>query len=338
MTASTSSESPPLWKRGLGYFGGAFLGAVLLVAAWAKTLDPEAFARQITLEGLDFLLPAMAVALIALALEVFLGAALLLGLRRLWILVPTTGLVAFFVFLNLRSYYRFTQGIVPEEGCGCFGNLVERTPAEALWQDLLLMLPALGLAWLGHRATRGWPRWRLVAATALTLATVVVAWKAPELPLDDLATRLKPGVDALELCAGSEDDGTHICLDALLPALAEGEHLVVMAEIGDGGLDRAQVDRLNQYLWSADGGPRLWVIAAATPEELFAFRFQQGPAFEVHEVPSALLKPLYRTLPRSFLARDGEVVETYAGLPPQIPRASSEADSLAQTGSLGRKS
>ncbi|MEE8524742.1 MAG: hypothetical protein V3T72_12480, partial [Thermoanaerobaculia bacterium] len=60
----------PGWKRVLGNFGGVFLGAVLLIAAGAKTLDPAAFADQITAEGLDFLLPAGAVALFALALEV----------------------------------------------------------------------------------------------------------------------------------------------------------------------------------------------------------------------------------------------------------------------------
>ena len=51
------------WQRVLGALGGAVLGAVFLIAAWAKTLDPSAFADQITLEGLDFLLPAEIVAL-----------------------------------------------------------------------------------------------------------------------------------------------------------------------------------------------------------------------------------------------------------------------------------
>ena len=52
----------PAWTRGLGYAGGAFLGVVLLVAAWAKALDPLAFAQQIHSEKLDFLLSAHALA------------------------------------------------------------------------------------------------------------------------------------------------------------------------------------------------------------------------------------------------------------------------------------
>lgn len=312
------TKPPPTarWPRVLGIAGGVVLGAVFLIAAWAKALDPRAFASQITSEGLDFLLPASAVALIALALEVFLGGALLLAVRRWWILWPTAALVVFFLFLTGRSYWRAAQGLVSDEaGCGCFGNLVERTPAEAFWQDLLLMVPALLLAFLG-RDRGAPPRWRLAAVGAATLAVVLLAWKAPELPLDNLATRLKPGIDPMALCAGSAEDGTRVCMDAVLPEIAEGEHLVVMAELEDGPLGD-HVEALNEYHW-AGSGPSLWVLTDATAEQVFGFRFGRGPSFELREAPSALLRPLYRTLPRSFLVRDGRVVETYRGLPPFI--------------------
>lgn len=306
----------PAWQRTLGYLGGAFLGGVLLVAAWAKTLDPSAFAGQITQEGLDFLLPAMAVAIFALGLEVFLGSALVLGIRRLYILGPSAALVVFFLFLTGRSYWRYLQGIEPEEGasCGCFGNLVQRTPAEAFWQDTLLMVPALLLAFLAWRTTARWPVARLAVVSVLTLATVVVAWKAPELPLDDLATRLRPGTDPATLCAGSEENGSLVCLDAILPEIGEGEHLVIIAEVDDETF-LAAVDQLNEHhLAGAD--PPLWVLTASTEEQLFQFRFSRGPAFELRESPPALLRPLYRTLPRSFRTSEGRVVETFQGLPP----------------------
>ncbi len=307
------------------------LGGVFLIAAWAKALDPRAFAQQITNEGLDFLLPATAVALIALALEVFLGSALVLAIRRWWILWPTTVLVAFFLFLTGRSYWRFARGEVQDEaGCGCFGNLVERTPAEAFWQDLLLMVPALLLAFLG-RSTKSSPWMRLATTSALTVAVVVFAWKAPDLPLDNLATRLKPGIDPMTLCAGSEEDGSRVCMDGVLPEIAQGEHLVVMAELEEGPLGD-HVAALNEYHWNG-GGPTLWVLTAATSEQLFGFRFSRGPSFELREAPAALLRPLYRTLPRSFLVKDGRVVETYGGLPPLERLA--DAGDPAKTGSHG---
>jgi hypothetical protein len=46
-------------------------------------------------------------------------------------------------------------------------------------------------------------------------------------------------------------------------------------------------------------------------------RFGHGPAFDVREAPAALLRPLHRSLPRSFLVEDGTVVLTSPGLPPQ---------------------
>ncbi len=315
MERDASAERPAVWKRGLGIAGAVFLGAVFLVAAWAKTLDPGAFADQITREGLDFLLPAGAVALLALALEVFVGGALVLAVRRWWILWPTTALVAFFLFLTGRTYWRFSRGLIDEDdaGCGCFGNLVERTPAEAFWQDLLLMVPALLLAFLARDRGARAPRLRLAAVGVATLATVALAWKAPELPLDDLATRLKPGVEPLAFCAGSAEAGNRVCMDAVLPEMAEGEHVVIMAQL-NGSLGE-HVEALNEYHW-AGRGPKLWVLTGATDEELFRFRFSEGPSFELREAPGALLRPLYRTLPRSFLVRDGKVVETYSGLPP----------------------
>jgi hypothetical protein len=53
--------------------GGGFLGAVLLLAAYAKLLDPNTFVELVRAEGLDFLLPARLVAVFALAVEVGLG-------------------------------------------------------------------------------------------------------------------------------------------------------------------------------------------------------------------------------------------------------------------------
>ena len=59
--ATARPERPLLWW--IGTFAGAFLGVVLLVAVWAKMLDPMSFAEHIRQEKLDFLLSAEAVAL-----------------------------------------------------------------------------------------------------------------------------------------------------------------------------------------------------------------------------------------------------------------------------------
>jgi uncharacterized membrane protein YphA (DoxX/SURF4 family) len=323
--------SGPSWARVLGLLGAAFLGAVLLFAAWAKALDPQAFAQQIHAEKLDFFLPAQAMALLALGLEVGLGAALLLGVRRLWVLVPAALLVAFFLFLTGRTYWLAAHGVAPDAaGCGCFGNLVERSPAEAFWQDLLLLVPGLALAFLGRRQDRdgrdrrdrrgrraGAPRVRTALAAVLALAAMGFAWKSPDLPLDDLATRLKPGAEVRQMCAGAATD--RVCLDTAVPDLASGAHLVVMADLADPGFQKAVPD-LSAYAGSGRE-PALEVLADVTPEQKQAFFWRWAPSFPIVETPGALLKPLYRRLPRSFVVQDGRVTRTYPGLPPLAPTA-----------------
>src|SRR3954452_13420126 len=172
-TRAVVSPRPILWW--VGTFGGAFLACVLLFAVWAKAIDPSAFADQIRTEGLDFLLPAHAVALIALALEAGLGLLLLFGVRRKWVLIPATLLVAFFVSLTGRAWWLAAHGLRDAgESCGCFGNLVQRTPAQAFWQDLALLVPALLLAWGGReRRPPLFPPVRTAVAVVGALVAVI---------------------------------------------------------------------------------------------------------------------------------------------------------------------
>ena len=320
-SASTTSRPvtgrPRFWL--IGTVAGIFLGLVLLVAVWAKALDPLAFAEQIRTEKLDFLLSGEAIALIALALEAGLGLALLLGLRRTWVLVPATLLVAFFLFLTGRTYWLDSQGLLDKDAasCGCFGNLVQRTPAQAFWQDLLMLVPPLALAFVGRdRRGKIFPPVRTVAVAAAAIGAAAFAWKAPDLPLDDLATRLRPDVKVADLCAGGGGESLRVCLDTVAPDLAQGEHLVVMANLDDPAFTAA-VDAMNEYT-RRPGNPRLSVLSPSPPEQHQAFFWQWGPVFEVIEAPAPLLRPLYRRLPRAFMVEDGKVTRTFPGLPPNL--------------------
>lgn len=309
-----TSSSP--WKPVVGAVAAIVLGLVFLVAAWAKAINPEAFAEQIRLEGLDFFGLAQLVALTAIALEVALGTALILGLRRWWVIVPTVLLVVFFLFLTGRAYWRFEQGIITgSEGCGCFGNLVTRTPAEAFWQDLVLLgLPTL-LCFVGWPSSNRKPVIRLAIVALLTTAGVVLTLLAPRLPIDDLATQLKPGVLVGDLCAGAEDDPARICLDTLIAELDSGHHWIVLTALEEDDFVVA-VPRLNEAAL-AGSERHLWIVTAAPEETVSSFSWSQAPAFEVREAPEALVRPLHRRLPRTFEVVDGVVVTTHSGLPPE---------------------
>lgn len=320
-SAAASPTAPPRpWTWWVGTLAGVILGAILLVAVYAKALDPAAFTAQIQAERLapPPLSPAAA-ALIALALETGIGLALVLGVRRLWVLIPAALLVVFFLFLTGRTYWLTAHGQAPAPAsCGCFGNLVERTPAEAFWQDLALLVPALLLSFVGRSpAPRPIPRRRVAAVALGTLGAVAFATQAPGLPLDDLATRLRPGTRLSDVCAGAGTD--RICLPFVVSGLDQGKNLVVLADLGDAKLGDA-VDAMNAYA-NDPANPPLWVLSASPSDQHRAFFWKWGPSFKVSEVPEALLRPLYRQLPRSFLVEDGKVIRTYAGLPPWSPAA-----------------
>jgi hypothetical protein len=91
---------------------------------------------------------------------------------------------------------------------------------------------------------------------------------------------------------------------------------VVLLDLEREGME-GDVESLNNYSL-ANESPRLWVLSSATAEQNRAFFWKYGPAFEVREAPPSLLRPLYRTLPRSFLVWDGKVSETWSGLPPTV--------------------
>jgi uncharacterized membrane protein YphA (DoxX/SURF4 family) len=303
------------WRYWLGTAGAFVLGAVLLFAAWAKALDPASFAELIHNEGLDFVLSAEAWALIMIVAEVALGLALVLNLRRRWVLWPSAAMVMLFVFLNARAYWRDAQGLVDEaSSCGCFGNLLSRTPAEAFWQDLFLLVPPLLLAFLGRGVPISRERLRVAIVGVVSLASVWLVWKAPDLPLDDLATRLGPGVEMGDICAGRDTEETvRICLDTMMPELLVGRHIVVIATLSNEEL-REGVDALSRLALS--GEPSVWLLTDSLEEERQAFYWEWAPAFEIREVPLALIRPLYRRQPRTFQVESGEVTETWSGLPP----------------------
>lgn len=181
-----------IWKQKLGTAAGVFLGVVFLIAAGSKAVEPGAFAEQIQLEGLDWWFSAPKIVLIALALETALGVALLLGLRTLWVLGPTAILVTFFLFLTGRNYWLVAQGFRDATAsCGCFGSLLERTPAEAFWQDLLLLVPSLVVAICFRQPiVRTLPIIRLLLSVGIATGLVIYVGGNPDLTFVRIATEV----------------------------------------------------------------------------------------------------------------------------------------------------
>ncbi len=318
--AATQAVAPPTvesavtpWRVRLGRVAALFLGLVLLTATLPKVADPMALQELIEHEGLDFLLPANVMVYIVLVIEGGLGLALVLGMRRPWILWPAVLLVLLFVYLTGKTYIQSLSGdLDPQSSCGCFGNLVERSPAQAFWQDLALLVPAMALSFVGRRRVVPFPRRRTIAVGTFCVLLVGFAWAAPGLPLDDFATRLSKDKRVGEICAGVGVDRT--CVDTHLPEVEVGGHVVVIADLNDPALAEF-VPQLNAYV-QGGGQEQVWILCTATEEEQQEWFWTHAPAFEVRMAPLGLLRPMYRRLPRSFRVADGTVTETYDGFPP----------------------
>jgi methylamine utilization protein MauE len=278
-----------------GALAAYLLGAVLLLAAYAKAIDPHGFA--VRLRDLPVLsAAAYPGALVVIAFEAGLGAALLGGSRHPLLLLLTNG--TFLVFVGIVAW----QLVRPDgaAACGCFGQLLERTPRQALYEDVGFAALS-GLAWLGRTARSDVLRWGPSVLGAG--AGVALALCAPWLPLDDQATALAPGATV---------ESTK--LDGIVPELRAGRHLVLLLDRAD-PTTRTRIPHLNERLKLPRGGTAVWGVADDDPELAAAFLWSAGPAFEVRSVPSRMLRRLYRTLPRSALFDGGHVVATWSGFP-----------------------
>ena len=163
------------------------MGLVFLVSGSVKVWEPVLFfweaAPQVALIGLGAYTRELAQAAMLLGvLEWGVGLALICNWRPRQILPVSTALMAFFVVLVSLAVYRGGGG-----NCGCFGTLIERTPEEALVEDVL-MLGLLIFSWrvLSRSESKAWAPGRWVVLGGMVLALVVTG------------IRLLPEVDRLQ--------------------------------------------------------------------------------------------------------------------------------------------
>ena len=222
-----------------------------------------------------------------------------IGARRVIVLGLAT--LMMFAFTGLAAWNVVNPPENPES-CGCFGNFVQQDPVQHLWTNIALFALSL-LAWLGRNKAAN-SRSCFLVAIAAGVAGLAFTIAAPSLPIDEWpgVTVLEPGAEVAELP-----------IEDLIPELYEGRHLVVIL---DRTADRAPDDvaRLNEKAVFEEG-LSVHGIAEDDPELEAQFLFTAGPAFPISGAPWGMMKPLFRTLPRSFLVEDGTVLEVWNGIP-----------------------
>jgi hypothetical protein len=269
---------------------------VLLVAALLKASDPAEFAYQI--RAYEMIPPGLsaAAAFFFIAVEVGLAAALLADARPRLVLPATAAL-----FVGFIGVVGVAWSLGRTEQCGCFGTLVQRTPAETLAEDFAL-LALVGAAWLLLRAAPAKRPGRTAVPLAGAAAGIALAIALPRLPVDDLTTSLRPGATM-----------SHLDPEMLDVDLLRGEHFVAIWETGCGRC-LGDLPRLEAI---AATGLHVVALFPETNENVMAFFLEHGPGFDLAAMPRAALKPYYRTLPVYWLLRDGRAARIWRGAAPE---------------------
>jgi putative oxidoreductase len=295
-TASGARATP--WRRAAGHLGRVTLGLIFLVAGTLKALDPAEFAHQIQGYGILGAPLSAQAAPILIVLEIVLGVALLAGVRPRLACLGAMALLAFFIAIET-----YGLSIGRTESCGCFGAYVQRTPGQVIAEDLLFA----GMAVLALWGLAGWPGMPVRRGAAVLLGSLALAaafvLASPSLPIDPYVTRLAVGRSVGDLS-----------LLEKAPQLSEGRHLVALIDVTDpGAVETATV--LNQIV-SRPGTPSVLALTPGSEEEKAAFLWSAAPAFDTKNVDRAVLKRLYRRLPRFFLLEEGRVAAIFDGAPP----------------------
>ena len=265
------------------------VGVIFIIAGVLKSFDPHAFSLQLEPYGFIFRSFAVEIAYLVIIAEILLGLSLTLFLLPRFVIPSLAILTIIFIGLSLWGWQ---QGL--EKGCGCFGAVLDRTPAQVIIEDIIL-LTALGLCWREYKYSfpHSENRKKYVFGIGI-FAALILMTTADDLPVDSLVTRLRAGAELKDIAVSdiSED-------------LSHGLFLVVL--VGDECPRCADtVDRLNSY-GEIENFPDVVGVFAGTKERSVAFFWENLPGFSLGYAPYIIIRSYFRKLPRIFLMNDGIV-------------------------------
>ncbi|MDA0337970.1 MAG: thioredoxin family protein, partial [bacterium] len=256
------------------------MGTVFVVAGIAKSYEPvvfywEAISYVELLDASREIWPQLGrLALVLAPLEVFIGAALIACWRPRIIMPVATAMIVLFIGVTAFAWQQEAQ-----IDCGCFGTLTERTPGEALLEDLF-MLALLLAAWrwgTTRWTASSWPSApRLVMGAGVVALGLLVLRFAPE--SERVASSdLQPGVRL-----------TDIELKGLEGVdLSEGAYLVEVFSPRCGRC-KAAVPKLNDWA-DTPGLPQIIALNEFPPDSPYLAEFveQMRPRYKIASISSS---------------------------------------------------
>lgn len=278
MTELRSTSADRLAMVGAG--ARILMGVVFVVAGLAKSWEPVVFYWEaisyVELLGMERdMWPQIGrMALVLAPLEVLIGAALIVAWRPRIFLAVATGLMVFFIALTALAWQQEAQ-----IDCGCFGTLTERTPAEALIEDaVMLVLLLVGWRWGRDR----WAGMAGLASNRLVLGAGIVA-------LGLLLARFAPEserVASSDLKAGVRLTGIELKgLEGV--DLSRGAYLVEVFSPRCGRC-KATVPKLNEWA-DTPGVPQIIAVSEFPMDSPYLQTFirQMGPRYSIASISSS---------------------------------------------------
>ncbi|MBL0173862.1 MAG: hypothetical protein IPP94_01115 [Ignavibacteria bacterium] len=269
-------------------------GAFLLAAV--KALDISAFAAEIRGYGI---FPELSLfgAWFFVIVEVMLAMALLVNAYPRMTALAMLVLLAVFVAVTAYALSIGLQG-----SCGCFGNLVHRTPQQVIVEDVLMMCAMLFVLLVHSKQRMKTAAWKPVLILLSGAAAAGLAIAAPHLPLDSYVTDLRVGKQF-----------SSWPVEGLTRDLQSGTHFVFLFTSTSKTIE-TDVAMMNAVAQSEDIPSTIGLLTEGTAK-VTEVMFQYGTAFPVGALEPKFARYLYRTLPRAFILRDGEVREVWSRIP-----------------------
>jgi len=274
----------------------ALVGAVFLATGGLKAVDAAQFLRQVRRFRL---LPRgweSRAAVLVIALECALGAALLTGMSSA--LYPVTA-AALVIFLVLTGWGVRSGRI---EDCGCYGGLLMLTPAQSLVLDALYVA-LVAAAWVLAPPDAAIPLWKFAVVTGVGLAALAAATSSLRKPLADLAL-LRVGRTWRRGWLKQFDRD-----------LSRGSHFVVFLS-RDCPYCKRWVPLLNVIEVQPEL-PSVVAVMSLEGAELRAFLDQHLIKFPVTHMPQSLVSLMATAYPTAALVEDGRVKQKWVGEMPK---------------------
>ena len=276
----------PEWMRWPIIICRIALGSVLIVSGLMKTLDAQSFLATLPYYHLpDWLIPFGA---LIPAVEIVIGFAFIVGLT-----LPLTTLAAVGLLVVFSALLVIGMAGGELETCGCFGRLLEQSPASALSRNLILLI-LTALIWNYYRRiSLSWPIWKVSPAVAvLLLAGTMTGYTVHAPQIDDSLARV------------GEFFPTENILSDEIPDLI-GEHFLFVFSVD---CEHCWNVIENVKTIAADSIFSVMGIAGSSPSNIAWFKETFDVQFPIYSYDVQTFREAFRTWPALFYVQDGLIV------------------------------